>query len=90
MPVVHLIYVNRYQEALTGFQEDMARHREDVGSLISRQTMLLAAANRTNILNIQRNTEALVRLLTGITDPQEDTALEMIRNEGGEDNLQAV
>ena len=87
---MHLIYVGRYQEKLNGFQADMTKHREAVDSLITRQTMLLTAVNRTNILSIQRNIETLVRRFIGITETQEDTALEMIRDEGGEDNIQSV
>ena len=68
----------------------MARHREAINALTTRQAMLISAANRNNLLKVQKNTEMLVRLFIGITETQEDTALEIIHSEGGEDNIQSV
>lgn len=90
LSLVHLIHVKGNQTKLADFQDDFVQYRQQLTSLVGMHTMRLTAANRNNILKIEQNTHALVRLFIGITNKQEEEAIKLLDQEGGEDIIQMV
>lgn len=88
--VVHLIHSSSLKIELAGFCERLAKHKTDLIMLLSQQTALISASNRTDIMRIDKNVQALVNFFVDLVDEQESQAIAFIDRHGGDEAVQCV
>lgn len=87
---MHLIHSSSLKIELAGFCERLAKHKTDLIMLLSQQTALISASNRTDIMRIDKNVQALVNFFVDLVDEQESQAIAFIDRHGGEEAVQCV